>query len=120
MSTVLVTPVSNGSTRAGYCAVVGDATGFGETVGQALDALLPQYDDNDASTLIVVRRPQPDDFFNEAQQSRLTDLMSKWRTARAANVPFDSADQEELESLIGEEIVASGKRAADLATRLKL
>jgi hypothetical protein len=61
---------------------------------------------------------RPDEFFTAEQIASLSELMSKWRTARDSGTTLDSKDREELENLIREEVVASGKRSQAILTRL--
>jgi hypothetical protein len=52
-----------------------------------------------------------DDFFTAAQQQRLSELMSKWRTARDSGGSLPLEEQSELESLVEAELLASAERA---------
>jgi hypothetical protein len=81
MTTVAILPEA---TEAGttYRAVAGEKQSVGRTAGEALDALTAQLSDEEAGTLVVVQNLRPDRFFTAAQQDRLSELMSRWRTAR--------------------------------------
>jgi hypothetical protein len=55
-----------------------------------------------------------DEFFSTAQIHRLTELMTKWRSARDSGTPFPPDEQAELDSLIAEELKAATARSAAL------
>ena len=67
-------------------------------MGEALDALTPQLEDDDnAATLVIVQKPRPDRFFTAAQQQRREELMRQWREAQDAGAEFPAEAQAELE-----------------------
>jgi hypothetical protein len=53
----------------------------------------------------------PDQFFTLAKQNRLGDLMNLFRTCRDNGIAMADADTAELESLVDEELPATGRRA---------
>lgn len=69
---------------------------------------------NESGTLLVLQQFRPDPFFTAEQQSRLQDLMSRWREARDRDGEMLPAEQAELEALVAAETVAAGHRAAEL------
>lgn len=113
MTTVVVLP--NNQNGMSFRAVSGEMESFGETVGQAIDALTGQMANGDTDTLVIVQRFQPDEFFSTDQQQRLSHLMQKMRDARDFNKAFSQKDQAELENLIEAELEASGRRAKKMA-----
>ena len=52
--------------------------------------------------------------FSAAQIERLTDLMTRWRSARDTGTPFTPAEQTELTALVEIELKASVWHAAAL------
>ena len=106
--TILPIPTTSGSKS--YFAVAGDKQSFGNTAGEALDALTIQLEDDEASTLVIVQRMQPDIFFGSAEQKRLGELMERWRAARDQNQDLPVDEQVELERLIEAELLASALR----------
>lgn len=116
MTTVLVLPNSqNGKT---FRAVSGKNESFGETVGQAIDAMTKELDLNGKNAVVYVQDLSPDEFFNQAQQLRLAELMEKWHDARDRGAALAPDLQTELEKLIETELEGSGKRAKKLADQL--
>ena len=57
-------------------------------------------------------------FLNEEQRQRLSELMSRWRTARDQAAPLPPEDQAELELLVQMELRASSERSRELADEL--
>ena len=115
MTTIALVPVANTLSEPMYHAVAGDKQASGSTMGEALDALTPQLEDDDnAATLVVLQQPRPDRFFSAAQQQRREALTAQWREAQDANQKFPAVLQAELEQLIHAEVRAAGLRAAAL------
>ena len=80
MTPITIMPDSPGSPTTSYRAVTGKKQSSGQSAGQALDALNAQLSEEEAGTLVVVQHLRPDRFFTAAQQQRLEELMTKWRT----------------------------------------
>lgn len=95
MTTITITPEKSDS----YRAITGNKESTGRTAGEALDALASQLPDNESGTLVIVQNHKADQFFNYAQQTRLTELMRQ----RAA-LALSPEDALELESLIEAEL----------------
>ncbi|RLT42333.1 MAG: hypothetical protein DWI57_05735 [Chloroflexi bacterium] len=57
----------------------------------------------------------PDIFFGSEQQQRLESLMLRWRGARDREMPLTDDEQQELETLVAEELNAAALRAAPVA-----
>ena len=89
-----------------YRALSGDKESTGRTVGEALDAITSQLSDNEGDTLVIVQEFKPDEFFNAAQQARLTELM-RLREARA----LSEDEERELEGLVESELDGARRRA---------
>ncbi len=102
-----------------FHAVAHGKQAFGDTLGEAIDGLTPQLE-NDLPRLIVIQSLRPDEFFTAAQQHRLHELMAKWREARDTGAPLPEGENTELEALIDAELEASGKRAAALGAAFSL
>ncbi|MGI8788546.1 MAG: hypothetical protein ACR2HG_12385 [Pyrinomonadaceae bacterium] len=116
MTTVVVLPNNrNGKT---FRAISGGKESFGETVGEALDAMTEELELKGRNAVIYVQDFRPDEFFNEAQQLRLSELMRKWRAARDAGKMLSGDEQAELEKLIETELEGSARRAEKLANEL--
>ena len=116
MTTVLILP--NNQNGKHYRAVSGEKESFGETVGEAIDAMAEELELMGRNAVVYVQDFRPDEFFTEPQQRRLTELMQKWREARDEGEMLALDEQTELEKLIEDELVGSGKRAEKLANRL--
>jgi hypothetical protein len=97
-----------------YRAVAGDKESTGRTAGEALDAITSQLAEAEGGTLVIVQNRRADEFFNAAQQQRLTALSIR-RDAE------DLSDEEarELEALVEAEIDGARRRAAALPRELK-
>ncbi len=117
MTTVVVLPSNRDSKN--FRAVSGKKQSFGETIGEALDALNEQLEAGERNTVVYVQDFRPDEFFTAGQQERLSELMQKWRDARDNKGRFSTEEQSELENLIGLELEGSGKRAGKIADELK-
>ena len=82
----------------------------GKTVGEAIDALTQKLPEDESNGIVIVVQSRGDQFFTEPQITRLHQLME-----RAKSTELLAAEQDELEALVKAEIVASGRRAAQLA-----
>jgi hypothetical protein len=98
-----------------YRAVAGDRQSTGATPGEALDALAAQLEEAARDTLVIIHNLTPDVWFTAAQQQRLAELMSRWRSARDAGESLPPPEQDELQALIDAEVKAAGERAAQVA-----
>lgn len=112
---ILPIPTEHGTT---YSAVAGDKHSLGATAGAALDALTAQLTPEDANTLVIIQKRQPDAFFTAAQQQRLAELMAGWRSTQRTGAAWSPQEQAELEALVEAELRASAARAAALADEL--
>lgn len=110
MTTITILPEKADS----YRAVAGDKESTGRTAGEALDALASLLADEDGGTLVIVQNHKADEFFNAAQQQRLTGLMER-RSAGS----LSAEEQRELESLVEAELDGAGRRAESLLDELK-
>ncbi|MFN0020004.1 MAG: hypothetical protein ACKVP0_17230 [Pirellulaceae bacterium] len=84
----------------------------GTTVGEALDGVRAQLTDDASGTVVVIQPYQPDSFFTGIQQSRLSELMEKWRAARDGKGGLLPEESRELESLVDAELQAAAARTA--------
>ena len=107
MTAVTILPVLNTNGEKSYRAIAGDRQSVGQTAGQALDALTSLLGEKDFSALIVIQRFNPDELFTIQQQTRLSELMNLWRTARDRGQNLSPQQQAELESLIEAELQAA-------------
>lgn len=105
MTTITILPEKTD----GYRAFAGDKEGAGRTAGEALDALTSQLEGEENGTLVIVQNHKADEFFNGAQQARLTELM---QLRQAGNLSTGEAN--ELESLIADKLDGARQRAASL------
>jgi hypothetical protein len=99
----------------------GEKPGIGETpeVGyelSALDALTAQLGDDETGMVVILQSLRPDGFFTAAQQHRLEELMTRWRTARDSGDGLAEQEQAELQSLVEAELDAA-RRRAEVAVR---
>src|SRR4051812_23661942 len=107
MTAVTIVRVPFDDDHCRYEARAGDTYASGKTAGEALDALSALLPEEDAGTLVIVQRFQPDRFFTAAQMQRLGALMSALHRARDRGEALPSAEAAELESLIEAELIAS-------------
>jgi hypothetical protein len=105
---IVSVPIKDGKTA--YYAVAGNKHTFGNTAGEALDALTTQLTEEKSSTLVIVQYHQPDHYFDEKQQQQLATLMTKWRGARDQGQSLTENEQDDLENLIEAELLASANR----------
>lgn len=110
MTTITIVPEKTDS----YRALAGDKESTGRTAGEALDALTPQLEDDESSTLVIVQKHKSDKFFNAAQQTRLTELMERRKTQ-----DLSTEEDTELENLIEAELDGARQRAEILLDELK-
>lgn len=116
MTTVLVLPNNqNGKT---FRAISGEKESFGATVGEALDAITEELELTGENAVVYVQDYRADEFFTEAQQTRMAELMQKWRMARDESQTLPNDEQAELEELIEAELKGSTARAEKLADAL--
>lgn len=114
MTSILIVPVQNPKGDITYSAVAGENQTFGNTAGEALDALNSLLNPNE-STLVIVQHRRPDNFFGRDQQRRIESLMDRWREARDRGEELPGAEQQELDTLVAEELRAATLRAASIA-----
>jgi hypothetical protein len=119
MTRVAILPVPSETGVLIYRAVAGDKHSEGRTVGEALDLISSQLSEDESGTLVVVQNFLPDEFFGAEEQSKLKDLMARWRTARDKGESLSTRELAELEALVDRELRASGRRAADMARSLE-
>ncbi len=105
MTAITIVP----ETADSYRAFTGDKQGAGRTAGEALDALTSQLGDEENGTLIIVQHHRADEFFTDAQQTRLTELMQ-----RRGNGNLSTEEAAELEQLVEAELDGARRRAASL------
>lgn len=110
MNTVEIQSLSDANGKTFYRAISGKKSSVGETMGQALDALMQELEEIKFPALLISQTFQPDIFFTEAQQKRLAELMNLWRDARDRNKQLDSLLQQELDNLVERELEASMAR----------
>lgn len=108
MTTITILPEKEDS----YRALAGDKESTGRTAGEALDTLTAQLSNDERGTLVIVQNYKADEFFDAAQQARLTELM-RLRRSR----PLSSEEEQELESLIEAELDGARLRTRSTALR---
>ncbi len=99
-----------------FRAVADNYEAAGRTAGEALDALNAKFKMGEKRSLVIIQQVEGDAYFSEAQQTRMRALIDK-RNALGA---LTEAEQEELEGLVGDELLASAKRSEALADALGL
>lgn len=67
MTTITILPNNPSDVERNYRAVAGNKESVGKTVGQALDALVEQLNEDESGTLVIVQRLRPDSIFTAAQ-----------------------------------------------------
>jgi hypothetical protein len=114
MTTVSILPIASVSGEKSYRAIAGNKYGVGKTAGQALDGLTAQLGESGFTALLVIQDFNPDQFFSDDQQKRLSELMSLWRLARDRGEMLLPEQQLELDSLVDAELRAATARTAAL------
>jgi lipopolysaccharide biosynthesis regulator YciM len=99
-----------------YRAIKGEQQATGLTPGQALDILegmlATKELDKGTSTLIILQRFGPDDFFTAGQQARLEELMAHFREESQSGKSPTPEERQELMQLVDAEWQAAIDRAA--------
>jgi hypothetical protein len=90
-----------------FQATSGNRFAVGRTMGEALDALLQNYEGEGEPTAVLIQRFQPDAFFTQAQGDRMRELMKRRDT-------LTTEERSELESLIDAELDATIARTDHL------
>ncbi|KAM3097929.1 hypothetical protein ACKFKF_18575 [Phormidesmis sp. 146-12] len=111
MTTVAILPISDINGERIYEAIAGDKRSIGKTVGEALDGLTVQLENEEFSALLVIQSFSPDNLFGAKQQERLSELMNLWRTARDSGQSLSPAQQIELDRLVEAELKAATARS---------
>jgi hypothetical protein len=111
MTTISIEQENTEAGEKAYRAMAGQRRSVGRTVGEALDALLPQLNEDETGTFVIVNNWRPDRFFTAAQQKRLSELMASWREARDKQTSLPPQEQAELEALADAELQAATERA---------
>jgi hypothetical protein len=111
MTAITILPEKIGADGTTYRAVAGKRESVGRSAGEALDALTAQLSDDEAGMVVVIQNLRPDGFFTAAQQQRLEELMSRWRTARDCGGSLAEEEQSELQSLVDAELDSARRRA---------
>lgn len=119
MTRIAILPERADSGQTTYRAIAGQHQSVGNTAGEALDALTSSLDVRNSATLVIVQPFLPDQFFTAEQQIRLSELMSRWRSARDIGLAIPAAEQAELNDLMEAELRAADLRTAALLRELE-
>lgn len=115
MTTIEIIPEVT-SERTIYRAISGQQQATGSTPGQALDqieqVLATQEEAQRSETIVIVQRFRPDNLFTAQQQARLQELMGQFHQIVDTGESLPSQTQQELESLVEDELEATIERAA--------
>jgi hypothetical protein len=99
-----------------YRAISGQQQATGATPGQALDrieqVLAAQEESQRSETIVIVQRFRPDHLLTAQQQARLQELMGQFHQAVNTGESLPIQMQQELESLVEEDLEATIERAA--------
>lgn len=109
MTTVVISAESRNGKR--FRAVAGEKESFGETMGEALDALAERLYEPEGQAVVLVKDFRPDEFFTAQQQERMSQLMQTLREAQDGTGTISPEEQAELEALIEAELEGSIRRA---------
>ncbi|HZL91907.1 MAG TPA: hypothetical protein VFB96_26285 [Pirellulaceae bacterium] len=119
MDNVAIFPVIDDSRGTLFRAVSRAGQSEGRTAGEALDALRTATSQTVQSSTVVVIQPfLPDALFTAEQQSRLQELMLRWRAARDAGQTLAPDEQAELQALVDAELRAATTRSAQIVQGL--
>jgi hypothetical protein len=114
MTSISILPITDATGHQHYRASAGDRHSTGQTPGQALDAIVAQTGQQGSEFFLLTPNFQPDRFFTAQQQQRLTTLMAQWRNARDQQQPFPDELQQELDTLVEAELLATADRLTAL------
>ncbi|MEM9220238.1 MAG: hypothetical protein AAGD25_38675 [Cyanobacteria bacterium P01_F01_bin.150] len=114
MNTVAILPITEPNGETSYQATSGTTQSVGKTAGQALDALVAQLDEPAFKGVLVMQSFRPDTLFTQAQQTRLSELMTLWRDARDQGKELLPKQQAELDRLVELELQAATARTTAL------
>ncbi len=109
MTTITILPEEKN-----FRAVAGKKESVGRTIGEAIDGLNAQLNEDESGTLLVVQKQHSDKFFGERQRERLVELMSK-----KENKTLSVEEKSELERLVEAELNGARRRAEELIGGLK-
>ncbi|HVF43366.1 MAG TPA: hypothetical protein VM936_10170, partial [Pyrinomonadaceae bacterium] len=110
MNTISILPESDDESPATFRAFTKDLGATGRTPGEALDALTSQLGAESGGAAVIVQTFSPDKYFSSGQRVRLSSLMGRWRAAREAGDPLPPSEQDDLESLVDEELLGATER----------
>lgn len=119
MTTVSILPANKANGARFYRAFTGSTEASGNTIGQALDAIIEQLGEDSFGSLVIMQGTGPDPYFNQRQIDRLFELMNQWRAARDGGQAFSVDLQRELDCLVERELKASGIRASAYMEELR-
>ena len=111
MTAITILPEKLGTVETIYRALAGERESVGRSPGEALDAMTAQLGDDETEMVVIIQSLLPDGFFTAAQQHRLEELMTRWRTARDSGGSLAEQEQAELQSLVEAELDAARRRA---------
>ncbi len=109
MTTITILPEEKN-----FRAVAGKKESVGRTIGEAIDGLDAQLNEDESRTLLVIQKQRADKFFGESEQKRLVELMSK-----KENKTLSVKEISELEKLVEAELNGARRRSEELIGRLK-
>lgn len=109
MTTITILPEEKN-----FRAVAGKKEFVGRTIGEAIDGLDAQLNEDESGTLLVIQKQRADKFFGESEQKRLVELMSK-----KENKTLSVKEISELEKLVEAELNGARRRSEELIGRLK-
>ena len=69
--------------------------------------------------MVIVQHQWPDQFFTAEQQTRLRELMERWRAARDGGTKLSATAQAELDALVEAELYAASKRTVALLREIE-
>lgn len=113
MLAIEIVSIAHSNGVGSYRASAGDKSSIGSTLGQALDALTLQLEQNELKGVLLLKS-QADTFFTVQQQERLAVLMETWRSARDEGKSLLPEVQNELGHLVELELKAATHRSAML------
>ena len=119
MTKVAILPEPAESGGVTYRAIAGQRQSVGKTAGEALDALTSSMPEEETATLVIVQHQRPDQFFTAEQQTRLHELMGRWRAARDGGTALPATAQAELDALVEAELHAASQRTVALLRELE-
>lgn len=114
MRKITIVGMDDGTNHGSFRAYTNHCEGTGETAGQALDNLAKKMGPTKDMMVIVVQSTEPDEFFSQADQKRLRELMDAHQVAVNTGTELSEPLRTEMHTLIDKELIGATRRTEAL------